>query len=143
MTTINNTYSPKSSFIKLTFVTIGVGIGSGIIGTSLALLLHYIQHIAFDYSPGHIISRESFFQGVSASSAGRIVLVLSFCGMIAGVGWFLLYKYSQPLISIAESIKHNKRMPAIATIGHIFLQMALKIFHLTTALDSIDPVSLS
>lgn len=50
----------KSSKVSLALVTVLVGIGSGFLGMCLAMLLHYLQHIAYGYSPLHIISNETF-----------------------------------------------------------------------------------
>jgi H+/Cl- antiporter ClcA len=124
LTFINYSTNPKTSPpIKLAVVTIVIGVASGLIGMTLALLLHYIQHLAYGYSSTHVISAESFFQGTSASSDNRRVLVLIFCGLIAGFGWFILYKFSPPLISISESIKTCRKMPTLGTLGHILLQI--------------------
>ena len=60
---------PRRSILALTIVTILVGIGAGLGGMVLALLLHFIQHLAFGYSPDALISPESFLQGVSAAAA--------------------------------------------------------------------------
>lgn len=104
-------------------VTLVVGISSGLLGMSLALLLHYIQHIAYGYSPLHIISNESFLAGVSASSPERRITILILCGLIAGLGWATIYHFCKPLVSIAEAIKSNKRMPGLATTLHALLQI--------------------
>lgn len=105
-------------------VTIAVGVVSGLGGMFLALLLHYIQHIAYGYSPGIIMSNESFLQGVAASAPERRVLILSFCGLIAGFGWWSLFRYGKPLVSIAAAVKSNKpEMPIGTTIIHVLLQI--------------------
>lgn len=113
----------RTSPAMLIFVTIGVGVGSGFLGMLLALLLHYIQHIAYGYSPLHIISNESFLEGVRASSPERRVSILFLCGLIAGCGWWALYRYGKPLVSIAEAIKTGKPMPRISTSIHALLQI--------------------
>lgn len=104
-------------------VTLAVGIGSGILGMALAMLLHWIQHIAYGYSLKHIISDESFLEGVSAASGQRRVWVMVLCGVIAGTGWAFLYRYGKPLVSIAESIKSNQKMPVASSIFHALLQI--------------------
>ena len=113
----------KTPFLTLFLATIFVGIGSGFFGTLLALLLHSIQHIAYGYSLDHIISKESFLEGVSASSPQRRIIVLMLCGLIAGLGWWALYRYGKPLVSIAEALKLKKNMPIGATIIHALLQI--------------------
>jgi H+/Cl- antiporter ClcA len=110
-------------YSTLFIATIFVGIGSGFFAMLLALLLHFLQHIAYGYSLGQTISSESFLEGVSASSPARRVVVLMLCGLIAGVGWWALYRFGKPLVSIADAMKTKKIMPAGATIIHALLQI--------------------
>ena len=113
-----------NTLLVLFFVTIVIGIGSGLGGMSLALLLHYVQHIAYGYSPTAIISNENFLEGVRASSSERRIIVLTVCGLIAGFGWWAVYRYGKPLISIATAVNSNRpQMPIITTTVHILLQM--------------------
>lgn len=107
----------------LFFATIFVGIGSGFFAMLLALLLHYIQHIAYGYSLNQIISNESFLEGVQSSSPERRVFILMVCGLIAGIGWWALYRYGKPLVSIVEAVKTNKIMPVGSTLIHALLQI--------------------
>lgn len=109
--------------LTLCLVTMAVGVASGLLGMALALLLHYIQHIAYGYSPLHIISNESFLAGVSASSPERRVTILILCGLIAGIGWGLLYRFGKPLVSISDALSSTKTMPPGATILHALLQI--------------------
>lgn len=120
-----STFDKKStsSIATLLWVTIVVGIASGITGMLLAMLLHYLQHLAFGYSPLHIIDNESFLEGVRASSPQRRVVVLTICGVIAGVGWAAIHRFGKPLVSIVEALKTNKIMPPLATILHALLQI--------------------
>lgn len=112
-----------TSYSALIVATILVGIGSGFFAMLLALLLHYIQHIAYGYSLNAIISNESFLEGVEASSPERRVIILTLCGLIAGIGWWALYTYGKPLVSIADAVKTKKIMPPLATIIHALLQI--------------------
>ncbi len=113
----------QSKLINLIITSLIVGVGAGLLGMSLVLLLHYIQHLAYSYSLELIISNQSFLKGVNASSAERRVLILTLCGLIAGLGWYLLYSYGKPLISIAETLKTDKKMPVVSTIIHSLLQI--------------------
>jgi H+/Cl- antiporter ClcA len=70
-----------------------------------------------------VISQESFLEGVQAATPQRRVLILFLCGFIAGFGWWALYRYGRPLISIAESVKSIRRMPAVTTMVHALLQI--------------------
>nr|WP_233272837.1 chloride channel protein [Paraburkholderia acidisoli] len=105
-------------------VTILTGIGAGLGGMLLALLLHEIQHLAYGYSASHVIGNESFLQGVTGTSPARRVAVLVACGVIGGGGWWALYRYGRPLVSIAAAIKPGgARMPLAATTVHALLQI--------------------
>lgn len=110
--------------LRLVGVTIAVGICSGLGGMLLALLLHYIQHIAFGYSLGQVISPESFLEGVEQSSPLRRVIALTICGIIAGCGWYLLYRFGKPIISIKTALgKGLPIMPFFSTMIHALLQI--------------------
>ncbi|KTD20971.1 chloride channel protein (voltage gated) [Legionella lansingensis] len=113
----------QSSKASLALVIVLVGVGSGFLGMCLALLLHYLQHIAYGYSPLHIISNETFLEGVRASSPERRITILFLCGLIAGIGWWALYSFGKPLVSIALAIKSGKPMPPLSTFIHAFLQI--------------------
>lgn len=118
------THKQSATSVKiLIYSTIVVGIAAGIGGTLLALLLRAVQHLAYGYSPLHLISNETFLEGVRASSATRRIAVLSLCGIIAGFGWWLLYRYGKALVSIEEAIKKNRDMPKLATFIHVLLQI--------------------
>ena len=91
---------------------------------SLAMLLHFTQHLAYGYSSAHIISDESFLEGVTAASGQRRVLILSLCGLVTGLGWWLIYRYGKPLVSIAKAVNSEKPyMPIKTTILHDLLQI--------------------
>lgn len=108
----------------LVLVTILIGITAGFGGMLLALLLHYIQHIAYGYSPTLIISNETFLQGVQASSPERRVIILTLCGLIAGFGWWSIFCYGKPLVSIEKVVKSSTpQMPFFTTFIHILLQI--------------------
>jgi H+/Cl- antiporter ClcA len=114
---------PATSLSVLFFVTIIIGIVSGIGGTLLVLLLHFIQHLAYGLH-GEPIATENFLAEVSAASTLRKLIALTLCGLIAGVGWWALHRFSKPLVSIAEAIKSDKpHMPIGTTIVHALLQI--------------------
>lgn len=113
----------KTTLITLVTISLLVGVGSGFLGMGLALLLHYVQHLAYGYSPTQIVSDESFLAGVNASAPVRRVLVLFLCGLLAGFGWYLLYNYGKPLVSITECLKKDKKMPVFSSIIHALLQI--------------------
>src|SRR5476649_1129910 len=111
--------------ILLSLIVILTGVGAGLGGMLLALLLHAIQHLAYGYSLYKIISPETFLMGVSAASPYRRVLVLGFCGLLAGVGWWVLYRFGRPLVGIKQAIAGEvPLMPPVATLSHVLLQIA-------------------
>ena len=111
-------------WLTMAFVTVTLGIAAGLAAMGLGLLLHFVQHIAYGYSVHAIVSRESFLQGVRASSPGRRVLALCACGTVAGFGWWTLYRFGAPLVSIRKAIEEKgPRMPLLTTIAHGLLQI--------------------
>ncbi|QRN04017.1 chloride channel protein [Legionella sp. MW5194] len=109
--------------IQWLLLVLGVGVLSGVAGLFSALLLKSAQHLAYGYSPLHLVSNETFLQGVSASSPLRRVMILCLCGLIAGFGWWALSAYGQRLVSIAEALKSKKPMPVFSTLVHAMLQL--------------------
>ncbi|NKI76038.1 chloride channel protein [Dickeya sp. CFBP 2040] len=113
-----------SQRIRFIVALLSTGILAGIGGLLLALLLHAIQHLAYGYSLDHIISEESFLQGVSAAEPIRRVIVLLLCGLVAGLGWYALYRYGRRLVSITAALQAEKPdMPVKETIIHVLLQI--------------------
>ncbi|NPE55732.1 chloride channel protein [Dickeya dadantii] len=105
------------------------GLLAGIGGMLLALLLHAIQHLAYGYSLDQIISEESFLQGVSAAEPARRFMALLIGGVVAGLGWYALYRYGRRLVSISSALQAEKPaspvndMPVKETIIHALLQI--------------------
>lgn len=121
---MNNTKKNATPLPVLIFATLMIGIISGLGGMLLVLLLHFIQHLVYGYSPGFIISNESFLEGVTAASPARRVFVLFCCGLLAGGGWWALYHYGKPLVSIKSALTTLKpRMPIVSTTIHVLLQI--------------------
>lgn len=116
----------KPSSIRLRFalaVTL-TGILAGLSGMCLALLLHAIQHIAFGYSLDAVIGHISFLEGVQAAPPLRRLLVLLAGGVVAGVGWWLVYRFGRPLVPIRKAVATPEvEMPTVATMGHALLQI--------------------
>jgi H+/Cl- antiporter ClcA len=111
-------------WLTMAFVTVALGIAAGLGAMGLGLLLRFVQHIAYGYGLHAIISHESFLQGVRASSPARRLVALCACGTIAGIGWWTLYRFGTPLVSIRKAIeKKGPRMPFLATIAHGLLQI--------------------
>ncbi len=115
---------PRRRWLTLAVVVVMVGIAAGLGGMALGLLLHLVQHVAYNYGLHAIHGHESFLEGVSASSSVRRVLVLSVCGVVAGLGWWALYRFGSPLVSIRKAVTGNgPRMPFLATVIHDLLQI--------------------
>ena len=105
-------------------VTVLTGIGAGLGGMLLALLLHAIQHVAYGYSLSHVVGTQSFLAGVTLADPLRRLAVLVVCGLVAGGGWWALYRYGRPLVSIRRAVRAaDPRMPFVSTTVHALLQI--------------------
>jgi len=114
----------KTPWPVLAIATVLTGVASGLAGMLLSLLLHFIQHLAYDYSLGAVIGRESFLEGVTASSSLRRFVALSCCGLVAGIGWWAVYRLGRPLVSVGKAVSSlGARMPALGTTAHVLLQI--------------------
>ncbi|MGE8640595.1 MAG: chloride channel protein [Achromobacter sp.] len=109
---------------RLFIAVLLTGIVAGLGGMLLGMLLHAVQHLAYGYSLDRIVSHESFLEGVEAASGTRRLLVLVVCGLVAGGGWWLIYRYGRPLVSVTEAVRDPAaRMPAKTTLAHAVLQI--------------------
>jgi H+/Cl- antiporter ClcA len=110
-------------WLILVLVTFATGVASGLGGLVLALLLRLVQHIAYGHGLHTIVGRVSFLQEVTATSDLRRFLALCSCGAVAGVGWWLLYRFGTPLVSIRQAVRKGERMPFWPTLTHAILQI--------------------
>src|ERR1700751_4665225 len=113
----------KPRWLILVLVTVATGVASGLGGMGLALLLCLVQHFAYDHGLRAIGCRVSFLQEVTAASDLRRFLALCSCGAVAGIGWWLLYRFGTPLVSIPHAVQKGERMPFWATLTHAILQI--------------------
>ena len=114
----------NKNYLTRLIAVVLTGLLAGLSGMVLALILHAIQHLAFGYSPGQIVSAESFLQGVTDSSWPRRLLAIVAGGAIAGFGWWLLGRYGQKRLSIASAVANPAvPMPACTTTIHALLQI--------------------
>jgi H+/Cl- antiporter ClcA len=113
----------KPRWLILVLVTFVTGVASGLGGMALALLLRLVQHIAYGHGLHTIVGRVSFLQEVTAASDLRRFLALCSCGAVAGIGWWLLYRFGTPLVSIRQAVRKGGRMPFCATLTHAILQI--------------------
>src|SRR6201997_3015616 len=112
----------KPRWLIVAVVTSATGVASGLGGMALGLLLRLVQHIA--YAHGHVLfGRVSFLEEVTSASDLRRFLALCLCGVVAGIGWWLLYRFGSPLVSIAQAVRKGGRMPFWATLTHAILQI--------------------
>ncbi|MBI2784770.1 MAG: chloride channel protein, partial [Legionella longbeachae] len=118
------TKNKASRWPSLFYATILIGIFSGFGGMSLALLLHFIQHLAFEHSIGPITGFQNFLFVVNASPALNRITALLLCGFIAGFGWWAVFRYGKPLVSISKAIRSPRPyMPIGTTFVHVLLQI--------------------
>lgn len=114
----------NKNYLTRLIAVVLTGLLAGLSGMVLALILHAIQHLAFGYSPGQIVSAESFLQGVTDSSWPRRLLAIVAGGAIAGFGWWLFGRYGQKRVSIASAVANPAvPMPAGTTTIHALLQI--------------------
>lgn len=100
------------------------GLGGGLAGTLLALLLHAVQHLAYGYGWVAGAAHESFLQGASAAPPSRRLLAMAVCGLIAGMGWWALYRFGRPLVGVKKTVADPaQRMPVVSTLWHGVLQI--------------------
>jgi H+/Cl- antiporter ClcA len=112
----------KPHWLILALVTFAIGVTSGLCGMALALLLRLVQRIAYG-GPHTSVARVSFLQEVTAASGLRRFLALCSCGAVAGIGWWLLYRFGTPLVSIRQAVQKGVRMPFRSTLTHAILQI--------------------
>lgn len=110
--------TPVKFYISLIYI----GIIAGLIGTALTYLLHAIQQWAFAY--GGQGEHISFGEGVRHSDPLRRWLILTFCGIIAGFGWFAIHRYGSKLLSVKQGLEAEKPgVPFLKTVSHALLQI--------------------
>jgi len=115
---------------RLPLVAALTAVGAGLGGMALAMLLHAIQHLAYHYSLAEVIGHQSFLSGVEHATPLRRLAALVVAGIVAGAGWFLLYRFGRPLVGIRRavgdadvSLPAPPRMPVFTTVCHALLQI--------------------
>jgi chloride channel protein, CIC family len=101
----------KPRWLIVALVTSATGVASGLGGMALGLLLRLVQHIAYGHGLHATLGGASFLQEVTSASDFRRFLALCLCGVVAGIGWWLLYRFGSPLVSIALAVRKGGRMP--------------------------------
>ncbi|WP_191487933.1 chloride channel protein [Pseudomonas sp. FEN] len=124
LSTAVNARSRFRALFVLALVVILTGVGAGLGGTLLAMLLHAVQHLAYGYGQDSLTSHESFLIGVSSASTSRRILVLVLCGVVAGLGWWAIYRFGRPLVGIRKAVSpEGPAMPPRTTLCHALLQI--------------------
>src|ERR1700758_4894611 len=113
----------KPRWLIVALVTSATGVASGLSGMALGLLLRLVQHIAYGHGLHATLGGVSFLEEVTSASDLRRFLALCLCGVVAGIGWWLLYRFGSPLVSIAQAVRKGGRMPFWATLTHAILQI--------------------
>jgi len=110
-------------WLILVLVTFATGVTSGLGGLALASLLRLVQHVAYGHGLHTMARQQSFLQEVTMASDLRRFLALCSCGAVAGIGWWLLYRFGAPLVSIRQAVRKGERMPLWPTLIHAILQI--------------------
>lgn len=95
----------KTRWPMLVLGTLGVSLASGLGGMGLDLILRLVQHVAYGHGPHRMTGQQSFLQEVTAASDLRRFLALCSCGAVAGIGWWLLYRFGTPLVPSARQFE--------------------------------------
>jgi len=109
-----------AGLLRWPLALLATGVAGGVVGFAVATLLHFVQHLAYGYGA---LASESFLQGVTQSSPLRRVAVLCLCGIVAGAGWWAVYRWCQPLRGIARAVRAEAWLPPFATTCHALLQV--------------------
>lgn len=105
----------------LCLAVLATGVGAGLAGMALGMLLHAVQHLAYGYGA---LGHETFLQGASAAPPWRRVAALMAAGLVAGLGWWALYRYGRQLVSVrAAAGADAPDMPVRSTLAHVLLQI--------------------
>lgn len=89
------------------------GFAAGAAGAALTLLLHLVQHVAFGYT------EDTFLVGVESASSLRRVVALAVGGGVTGVGWWILRRFTRPVVQVEDSLTDPDspplRLPTVTT----------------------------
>jgi len=95
---------PRAPEAAFGVAVLQTGVAAGLCGMLLALLLHFVRHVAHGYDLGPVPSRESFLEGVTFAAPLRRLAALTAGGLVAGVGWWALFRFGKPLVGISASL---------------------------------------
>ena len=78
-----------------------VGFIAGLIGAFYTHLLHGIQQFVYNYSAADHLS---FGAAVARVSPLERLIPLVICGVVGGVGWFLIHRYGKGVVDIKAAV---------------------------------------
>jgi CIC family chloride channel protein len=104
--------------IRLTVVTLLVGIGAGLGGLLVVMCLHLVEQLAYGNA-----DRTFLVELLDAPPLNRVI-ALSIAGLIGGVGWWALRRWGRAVVSVEQSVG-GKRMPPAVTMINAALQVVI------------------
>ena len=106
---------------KVVFLVLITGFVAGVIGSFYIHLMHFVQHLVYAYSAADGLD---FGQAVARVSPEHRLVALFGCGLVVGIGWVLIHRYSSPLVDIKTAVQDEKKtMPLVTTLVHATLQI--------------------
>lgn len=114
--------SSLPKFLRFALIVLLLAIVVGILGMLLGYVLFETQSLAFGYNAGP--DHENYLEAIQASSPLRRIFALVACGLIGGIGWFLLSRYGRKTVPLKETVNAQKPdMPGIETVASALLQI--------------------
>lgn len=111
-------FQGRSKHVDFFCAVVIVGLLAGVAGLSTTFVLRFVQHLAYHYSFGTMLT------GVSGSSSVRRVLGPIAGAALAGVGWWILRRRSQ-VPPLAGTIARHERIPRLPWSVDAMLQVLL------------------
>ena len=110
------------SFLRFATVVLLLGVVVGVLGMLLGFVLHGAEYLAFGFSAQS--HHGGYLEAIRAATPARHVLALFSCGVIGGVGWYLLNRYGRPQAPLKEAVNADRPdMPGIETVTNALLQI--------------------
>lgn len=114
--------SSLPKYLRFALIVLVLGVVAGLLGMLLGFVLFETQSLAFGYNSGP--DHENYLEAIQAASPARRVTALVVCGLIGGVGWFLLSRYGRKTVSLKQAVNAEKPdMPGIETVSNALLQI--------------------
>ncbi|ETS93642.1 chloride channel protein [Veillonella sp. AS16] len=105
---------------RLIGLIIIVGFIAGLVGASYTHLLHAVQHFVYHYSAADHLS---FGAAVARVAPMERLFALMVCGVIGGIGWFLIHRYGPGIVDIKAAVAGKMDMHPVTTVLHATLQI--------------------